>query len=215
MPGLAPDPWLRTVTHPLPVPGVRGVCGPSTIVYNRSTSRRERRATRGASGPVRRWRERRGPALPSRLCRCLPGVTRSGSMRLSLRRGKKPEIFARIPGNSFLFCTAVCRWLGFIDCVCSGQKALAPMRPAAASARSHLATRGQESSLLSGYQRDRGEGGGKGLGCQRSRQTHLGPRAPAGPSHRKRSNGTLTCGEKETPLTWSGGDAGTAESWSL
>lgn len=89
MPGLAPDPWLRTVTHPLPVPGVRGVCGPSTIVYNRSTSRRERRATRGASGPVRRWRERRGPALPSRLCRCLPGVTRSGSMRLSLRRGEK------------------------------------------------------------------------------------------------------------------------------
>lgn len=149
MPGLAPDPWLRTVTHPLPVPGVRGVCGPSTIVYNRSTSRRERRATRGASGPVRRWRERRGPALPSRLCRCLPGVTRSGSMRLSLRRGKKPEIFARIPGNSFLFCTAVCRWLGFINCVCSGQKAPAPMRPAAASARSHLATRGQESSLLS------------------------------------------------------------------
>lgn len=41
-------------------------------------------------------------------------------------------------------------------------------------------------------------------------QTHPGPCTPEGPSPTKRSNGTLTCGEKEPPLAWSGGDAGIA-----
>lgn len=171
-------------------------CGPSTVVYNGSTSRREGRTTRGVSGQVCRPRERRLPCPPLPPLRMLTWSDLGRFDAPFIKRKKRKEIFVRIPVNSFLFCTAVCRWLGFMDCVCSGEKALALMRPPAASARNRLATRGQESPSLS--QVSEGPRGRRWKGARlpeaKRTRAHAHPRGPApqrgamGPSPAGRRN---------------------------
>lgn len=108
VPGLAPDPEPHTVTHPCPFQGLGMFCGPSTVVYNGSTSRREGRTTRGVSGRVCRPRERRLPCPPLPPLRMLTWSDLGRFDAPFIKRKKRKEIFVRILVNSFLFCTAVC-----------------------------------------------------------------------------------------------------------
>lgn len=113
----------------------------------------DRGEPRGAPAARFVTRERRLPALPSlalpsRLCGRLPGVTRAGSMRLSLR-GKKPRnLCANTWKQLALLHSSVPMVRVYRLRVQWGESAGSHATPAA-SARSHLATRGQESPSLS------------------------------------------------------------------